>query len=146
MSLKAWKVLGIAACIVALANAGVAGAMGGCTACLDTTTGGCAHMACFYTFHAVALLQVLGAIAIAGVAFVKCKVGRRWLAAACIAAQALTVICMYTPVGGLCANAEMSCHTTALAVTVLAVVICVACIVAIALADPKRAQMPKRGL
>lgn len=146
MSLRAWKLLGIAACVLALANAVVAGAMGGCTACLDTTTGGCAHMACYYTFRAVTLVQVLGALAILGVAFVKCKVGRRWLAATCIVAQALTVICMYTPVGGLCANAEMTCHATATVVTVLAVAMCIACIVAIALADPHRAQLPKRGL
>lgn len=103
-------------------------------------------MACYHTFHGVVLLQVVAAFAVLGVAFVKCKVGRRWLAATCIVAQVLTLVSMYTPVGGLCANASMSCHTTAIVVTALAVAACAVCVVAIALADPKRAERPARGL
>lgn len=146
MSLGKWKAFGVALACLAAVAAGVAAFKGGCPACIETVTGGCAHMKCFYAFHAVCLVEALAAAAALGLAFVKCKIGRRWLAAVCILAQACALAAMYTPLGGLCASSEMVCHSTAAIVDVLALVLCVGCIIAMVFADPARANRPKRGL
>ena len=136
----------MAAAVVIAAAAVVAIAMGGCTKTIETAGGGQVPMKCHWTMIAVALVEVMGAFSALGLAFVKCKIGRRWLAVGGMLAQVLAVAVLYGPFMGLCGDAIMHCHTTAMVVAVLAAVAAVLCLVAAALADPKRAEMPKRGL
>ena len=145
MSLKAFKVLGVAGAVVAAAAALVAVVSGGCTSCIETVSGACVPMKCHWAMIAVALIEVIAASDFLGLAFVKCKIGRRWLAAACALCQVLAVACLYGLIG-LCGAVEMHCHATALAVSILAAISVVLCIVAAAKADPNAANMPKRGL
>lgn len=145
MSLKAFKILGVAGAVVAATAALVAAFSGGCTSCIETASGVCVPMKCHWAMIAVTLIEVVAAFDFLGLAFVKCKIGRRWLAAACALCQVLAVVCLYGLIG-LCGAAEMHCHATALAVSVLAAISVVLCIVAAAKADPKAASLPKRGL
>lgn len=146
MKMSAYRVLGVAAAVVIAAAAVVAIAMGGCTKPIETAAGGQVPMKCHWTMIAVALVEVVGAFSALGLAFVKCKIGRRWLAVGGMLAQVLAVAALYGPFMGLCGDATMHCHTTAMVVAVLAAVAVVLCLVAAALADPKRAEMPKRRL
>lgn len=145
MSLKAFKILGGAGAIVAVAAALVAVFSGGCPSCIETASGACVPMKCHWAMIAVALIEVIAAFDYLGLAFVKCKIGRRWLAAACALCQVLAVVCLYGLIG-LCGADEMHCHATALAVSILAAISVVLCIVAAVKADPKAANLPKRGL
>ena len=145
MSLKAFKVLGNVGAAVAVAAALVAVVSGGCPSCVETASGACVPMKCHWAMIAAALIEAIAAFVFLGLAFVKCKIGRRWLAAACALCQACAVACMYGLIG-LCGAAEMHCHATALAVSVLAAISVVLCIVAAAKADPNAANLPKRGL
>ena len=145
MSLKAFKILGGAGAIVAVAAALVAVFSGGCPSCIETASGACVPMQCHWAMIAVALIEVIAAFDYLGLAFVKCKIGRRWLAAACALCQVLAVVCLYGLIG-LCGADEMHCHATALAVSILAPISVVLCIVAAVKADPKAANLPKRGL
>lgn len=142
----AYKALGVVTAIVIAAAAVVAWAMGGCTTPIETAAGGQVPMKCHWTMIAVVMVEAMGAFSALGLAFVKCKVGRRWLACGGVLAQALTLLALHTSLMGLCGDTTMHCHTTTLAVTVVAVVAVVLCVVAAALADPKRAELPKRGL
>lgn len=146
MKLGAYRAFGVATAVVIAIGALVAWAMGGCTAQIETAAGGQVPMKCHWTMIAVTLVEAMGAFSALGLAFVKCKVGRRWLACGGLIAQALALVALHTPLMGLCGDASMHCHETALVVTVLAVVAAVLCIVAAALADPKRADLPKRGI
>lgn len=145
MSLKAFKILGVVGALVAAAAALVAAISGGCTSCVEMASGACSPMKCHWAMIAAALIEALAAFDFLGLAFVKCKIGRRWLAAGCALAQALAVACMYGFIG-LCGGAEMHCHATATAVSVLAAVSVVLCVIAAVKADPKAANLPKRGL
>ncbi len=145
MSLKAFKILGIAGALVAAAAALVAAISGGCSSCVEMASGACSPMKCHWAMTAAALIEALAAFDFLGLAFVKCKIGRRWLAAGCALAQVLAVACMYGFIG-LCGNAEMHCHATATGVTALAAVSVALCIVAAIKADPNATSLPKRGL
>ena len=146
MNKGTWKIVGIVLAVLSAAVAVVAFVMGGCTACVETAAGGCVPMKCHWTFCAVEGFAVLGTVALLGLAFTGCKVGRRWLAFGGFAAQALVLAALHTGLMGLCGDVAMHCHVTAVPCTVLAVVVAVGCVVLFALADPKRAQLPKRGL
>ena len=146
MNKSTWKIVGIVLAVLSAAVAVVSLAMGGCTACVETAAGGCVPMKCHWTFRAVAGFAALGTVALLGLAFTGCKVGRRWLAFGGFAAQALVLVALHTGMMGLCGDATMHCHVTAVPCTVLAVVAAVGCVVLFVLADPKRAQLPKRGL
>ncbi len=145
MSLKAFKILGVMGALVAAAAALVAIVSGGCESCVETAAGSCMPMKCHWSMIAAALIEALAAFDFLGLAFVKCKIGRRWLAAGCALGQVLAVACMYAFIG-LCGGSEMHCHTTAAAVSCLAAVSVILCIVAAAKADPNVANLPKRGL
>lgn len=146
MSLTTWKVLGGALAAVCLIAAAACLVVGGCDACVQTADGGCVPMKCHYAVRAAALVEAMAALSCAALCFVKCKVGRRWLAVSGIAGQALALVVLYTPYVGICANAAMKCHLTAHAVAVCAGIVAVGCCVALAKADPTLAALPKRGL
>lgn len=147
MKTGTWRVLAAVATAAGLAAAVAAAAMGGCDACAATTsTGACVPMTCHWTMRAAVLLEALAAVATAGLAFVRCKAGRRWLAAVGFLAQSSVLAAFYTPLMGLCGNAQMHCHATATVCTVLAAVAMIACVVAAVQADPDKADLPKRGL
>lgn len=141
-----WRVLVVAGVIVAAAAAVVAGVMGGCSTCLETTSESCSAMTCVWTFHAVIPLEVVAAYAFAGLVPVRHTMGRRWLAGVTALVQVAVVVTIYTPLIGLCGNAAMWCHTTATVVTCLVVVMLVLCVVAMVKADPNPDPKPKRGI
>lgn len=146
MKLGAYRALGVLTAVVIAAAAAVAWAMGGCTAQIETAAGGQVPMKCHWTMIAVVMIEALGAFMALGLALVTCKTGRRWLACGGLVAQVLVLVALHTSLMGLCGDTTMHCHTTALVVTVIAVVAAVLCAVAAALADPKRSELPKRGL
>lgn len=146
MNKSTWKIVGIVLAVLSAAVAVVAVASGGCTGLIETAAGGQVPMKCHWTFRAVCGFGVLGTLALLGLAFTGCKVGRRWLAMGGFVAQALAIAAMRTSWMGLCGDAAMHCHVTALPCTVLAAVAALGCVVMFCLADPKRAQLPKRGL
>lgn len=146
MELGKYRVLGVVCAVVIAAAAVAAQAMGGCSADIETAAGAHVPMKCHWTMIAVCLVEIMGAFSALGLAFVKCKVGRRWLAVGGILAQAFVFAALYSPLMGLCGDTSMHCHSTATVVAVIAAVATVLCVVAIALADPKRASLPKRGI
>lgn len=146
MKLSTYRILGVVAAVLLGAAAVLAWAMGGCTAPIETAAGGQVPMKCHWTLVAATLIAALGAFSALGLAFVKCKVGRRWLAAGGVIAQVLVLAVLYTPLMGLCGDVSMRCHVTAAAVAAAGAAGAVLCIVAAVLADPKRAELPKRGL
>lgn len=146
MKLSAYRVLGVATAAVCVVAVCLAWFLGGCTGAVETAAGGTVPMKCHWTIIAVFLIEVMAAFSTLGLAFVKCKIGRRWLACSGVLAQALVLIALYSPLMGLCGDATMHCHLSANVLAVAAAVAIVLCVVAAALADPKRADMPKRGL
>ena len=146
MKIHTWRLFAGAGVVLGAAAALAAFLIGGCDACVETVGGTCLPMKCNYTLNAVLLCEVLGAFSFAGLGLVRCKIGRRWLACTTLLSQVLVMIALWTPFMGICADSAMKCHTTAMIVSVLGCVICVLCIVAVALADPKRADLPKRGI
>ncbi|WP_449314513.1 DUF4418 family protein [Rubneribacter sp.] len=146
MTATAWRAMSLVATTLAAAAALAAGVSSGCAACVETAAGACVPMKCHYTFVAVCLVEALGAFGTLGLVFVKCKMGRRWLAAVGLAAHAAALALMRTGLMGLCGDTSMHCHETALLCTALAAAGALACAVLIALADPRRATLPKRGI
>ena len=145
MKLETWRIVAAVCGVLAVAAAVAGLVMGPCThgiACGDAVV----PTRCTWAVRSAVLLQLVGAAAVFGLVPVKCKVGRRWLSGMGIGCQVLAVLCLYTPLVGVCAGADMACRPTALVMTVLGGAVVVMCAVMAALADPKRAQMPKRSL
>lgn len=114
-------ILATVAVALSLAMVLVAVVKGGCAACLTTDSGACVPMTCHWTFRTVALLGIVAVVVSVGWVLVREARSRRFLAFVDILVAALVAIACYTPVMGLCARPEMSCHTTACIVASLCV-------------------------
>lgn len=146
MKKTTWKIVAAIGIVASAVACGIALAMGGCDACVETVSGACVPMKCHWTFHAVAAFEALSAYLLLGLVFVACKMGRRWLAVGSLLCQLATFVFLYTPVAGLCAKADMACRATATACTPFAAIAIVVALIALWFADPKKGQLPKRGL
>ena len=146
MGKSAWSIVCVVAAVVMAAIAGVSAWLGGCPGMLELASGNSVPMKCHWAFVADTFVAAIGIV----VAFVgmmcKDKMGRRAIAVSYIAC-AIVAACMPTSVAiGICAMPEMHCHTTALAVWVLAAIAAVVGIVQLVKSDPAAASMPKRQL
>ena len=146
MTKKAWLAISIIAAIVMAAISAASAFMGGCDALLELANGNSMPMKCHWTFVACTFIGLIGVvIALAGITC-KGKFGRRVTGIDYIAC-ALVIACMPAPFGiGLCANAEMPCHTTALVVWALCVIAVVIGVIDIVKCKPKSEELPKRSL
>lgn len=146
MGKRAWMILaalGVAAMVAVVA---VSTFMGGCAKPVETAAGGTVPMKCHWTFIATTFIGIVGMVtALLGLAG-STKEGRRFAGIASVAVAAAVVL-LTTPVGiGLCANADMHCHQTALALRITAGIALVVGIVQAVKADPQGAELPKMKL
>lgn len=143
---RTWRIIigAVAACFAAALLA--ATVLGGCPGQIETAAGGMVPMKCHGTFAAVSFAAAVGLACAAAALLCRTKEGRRMGAFACLAC-AFGVVLPASPFGiGLCANAAMPCHATALAVWIAAGAAIVLAVVALAKADPVGAALPKMKL
>ncbi|MDO5111128.1 MAG: DUF4418 family protein [Clostridia bacterium] len=82
-----------------------------CAKMLTLESGSEVHMKCFYTGQAAAAVAVI-LLAVAIIAFLAKQDHRKIMAISAVGAVVLFLL--FTGLIGVCANAEMPCHTTAL--------------------------------
>ena len=146
MNATAWKIVSAIEVIVLLALTIWAAVSGGCSTQLELANGNSMPMKCFWTFKAAPFAGAIGVVTALLALFAKTCEGRRFTS---IASAFAAIVAMVLPTSfaiGLCANAEMHCHTTALGVWVLGAIAIVLAIVQIAKADPEAAERPKMTL
>ena len=146
MKKQAWMILSALALVGMIAVVGASTLMGGCTSTIETAAGGTVPMKCHWTFIATKFIGIIGIVSCILALANSTKEGRR-TAAVVTAVTALVIILVTSPVGiGLCANADMHCHQTALVVWIASGVSLVAAAVQAIKADPAAAERPKMKL
>lgn len=146
MSKTAWTVVGIVEVVAAIAIVAIAAAMGGCDHTLETTSGGTCFMKCHWTFVAVSIFGIAG-IASSVLALVgKTAEGRRFAAIGVIVVAVLAIFATLDAGIGLCGNATMHCHQTALGVRIASVAAAICAIIQLVKADPNAVNIPKMKL
>ena len=146
MSKTAWTVVGIVEIIATAAVVLVAMLMSGCAHTLETTSGGTCFMKCHWTFVAISIAGIAG-VASALLALVgKTAEGRRFAAIGVIVVAAIAFFFTTDAGIGLCGNAAMHCHQTALGVWIASAAAIVCAIIQLAKADPEKANIPKMKL
>lgn len=146
MAQRTWRiVIGVvAACFAAALLA--ATVLGGCPGQIETAAGGTVPMKCHGTFAAVSFAAAVGLVCAVATLLCRTEEGRRMGAFACLACT-FGVVLPTSPFGiGLCANAAMPCHATALAVWIVAGAALVLAVVALAKANPAADALPKMKL
>lgn len=146
MSKTAWTVVGIVEVVAAIAIVAIAAAMGGCDHTLETTSGGTCFMKCHWTFVAVSIFGIAG-IASSVLALVgKTAEGRRFAAIGVIVVAVLAIFATLDAGIGLCGNAAMHCHQTALGVRIASVAAATCAIIQLVKADLDAVNIPKMKL
>ena len=146
MSRTTWTIVGVIEAIAAIAIIAVAAIMGGCDHTLETTSGGTCFMKCHWTFVAVSIFGIAG-IASSVLALVgKTAEGRRFAAIGVIVVAVLAIFATLDAGIGLCGNAAMHCHQTALGVRIASVAAAICAIIQLVKADPNAANIPKMKL
>ncbi len=120
--------------------------MGGCANMIQTAAGGSVEMKCHWTFIATTIIGVVGLIGTLMVLVAKATEGRR-IASLMVMVIIAAIVFITSPFGiGLCANADMRCHDTALYLWIVStigfIVACIQCI----RANPDTASDPKMKL
>lgn len=146
MSKAAWTVVGIVEIIATAAVVLVATLMGGCDHTLETTSGGTCFMKCHWTFVAISIAGIAGIVGALLALIGKTTEGRRFAAIEVIVVAAISVFFTTDAGIGLCGNAAMHCHQTALGVWIASAVAIVCAIVQIVKANPDEANIPKMKL
>ncbi len=142
MNDKAWKICSWIAFVLLVAISAVATAIGGCDKQVETAAGGQMPMKCHWAMIAVALIAWPGLFSNIAATYSKESLVRR-IATFGHAASALMILAdLYYSIG-ICASAEMQCHMSALAITILCAITVVLDIVLIILAKPKDDNEPK---
>lgn len=146
MSKTTWTILGIIETIACIAIIAVAAIMGGCDHTLETTSGGTCFMKCHWTFVAVSIFGIAG-IASSVLALVgKTAEGRRFAAIGVIVVAVLAIFATLDAGIGLCGNAAMHCHQTALGARIASVAAAICAIIQLVKADPNAVNIPKMKL
>ncbi len=103
-------------------------------------------MKCHWTFVATSFVGIIGIVTSLLALIDSTKEGRR-TAAIATAVSAIVIILLTSPLGiGLCGNADMHCHQTALVVWIASGASLVIAIIQTVKADPNAATLPKMGL
>lgn len=131
------------ACMAAVAAASAL--MGGCDKLIECTSESF-PMRCHWAFVACAAVGALGAVSSACALAAKGTEARRMAAAGTLAAAAACFLLLSSAGIGLCQNAEMACHQTALVVRICAGAATLAALVQIVKADDNKEALPKMKL
>ena len=146
MSKTAWTVVGIVEIIATAAVVAIAALMGGCNHTLETTSGGTCFMKCHWTFVAISIAGIAGIVNALLALIGKTTEGRRFAAIGVIVIAAISFFFTMDAGIGLCGNAAMHCHQTALGVWIASAVAVVCAIIQLAKANPEEANIPKMKL
>lgn len=145
MSKQARIVLFAIPLICMAAVAGASALMGGCDKLIECTTGSF-PMRCHWAFVACAVIGGMGLVSSACALVAKGAEARRVGAVCTLAAAAACFLCLSSAGIGLCQNADMACHQTALVVRICAGAAALAALVQIAKADDNKEALPKMKL
>lgn len=146
MNKTAWAVLGAIATVASAAVVIASFAMGGCDHMLETTSGGNCYMKCHWAFVAAGFTGIAAVASSVLAVLGKTAEGRRGAAVATIVVAAIVIV-FTTDLGiGLCGNAAMHCHQTALVVRIAAAIAIVCAVAQIAGANPEKVNAPKMKL
>lgn len=140
-----WKALSIVACLCMLAAAVACVHMGGCDRQLITTEGGTCYMRCYWCFRASSVLAAVGALSCLVQALMFEARARRGLACVSALVAVGVILLNATPVIGVCGDASMICHQTALVVNILCAICIVLCLIGI-VRPVHGEEKPKMGL
>lgn len=137
MNTTVWKVLSAIELVAMIALTAWAVVSGGCTTQVELASGMSTPMKCFWCFRAVTFVGIIGVAASAIALFAKTTGARRSGAALSALAATMAMLLPSSMGIGLCTDATMHCHTTALGVWVIGAVAIVIAIVQIAKAEPQ---------
>ncbi|MEE8721581.1 MAG: hypothetical protein SOI38_01135 [Eggerthellaceae bacterium] len=144
MSKKSWTItLALATAFFGVATL-VSFVMGGCSTCIETTSGACVPMHCHYAFIASGFICIAGAVASAVNLPGFGASAHRALAAVELSCAALCAGAIGAI--GICSSASMHCHQTLHVVLSLLAAAAVVAVVQLAKANPKDAAKPKMRL
>lgn len=130
-----WRILCIVNAILFIGAIIVSAVMGGCDTLVQTASGGEMPMKCHWTFTATKFIGVIGVIASVAMTGFYEKYARRQVSVVNIV-TIIVMAALTTPFGiGLCAKAEMHCHTTQLALLGILAVILVLSVIMIIKAE-----------
>lgn len=146
MSRTTWTIVGVIEAIAAIAIIAVAAIMGGCDHTLETTSGGTCFMKCHWTFVAVSIAGIAGIAGSLLALLGKTTEGRRFAAIEVLVIAALAIFFTFDAGIGLCGNAAMHCHQTALGVRIASAIMAICAIVQLVKANPDAASIPKMKL
>lgn len=146
MSKTVWIIIGVIEAVAAIAIVAISEIMGGCDHVLETTSGGTCFMKCHWTFIATAILGVAGIISSILALIGKSTEGRRFAAIMVLVIAALVIFATTNAGIGLCGNATMHCHQTALGVRIASVVAAICSIIQLVKANPEATIIPKMKL
>lgn len=146
MSKTTWTIIGIIETIACIAIIAVAAIMGGCDHTLETTSGGTCFMKCHWTFVAVSIAGIAGIAGSILALLGKTTEGRRFAAIEVLVIAALAIFFTFDAGIGLCGNAAMHCHQTALGVRIASAIMAICAIVQLVKANPDAANIPKMKL
>lgn len=145
MNRTLWKTVSIATCVLALVAMIVSIVLGGCSKQLETTTGGVCYMKCYWCFRASALVLCVPVVISCVQAFLQEMSSRRICSVTVAITSLVAILFNATPIIGICGKSGMYCHTTALIVNILCVLVIILAIVAFVAAKPKD-KKPKMSL
>ncbi len=146
MGKGAWTIMCVIGAVVMAGVSIVSSVMGGCDSMVELASGNSTFMKCHWTFVADTYIGGLGVVVALMGATCKDQSGRR-MAGLVLVATALAAACMPAWFAiGLCADASMHCHATAMAVWALCAVAAIIGIVQIAKSRPAAVAGPKRSV
>lgn len=131
------------ACMAAVVGASLL--MGGCDKLIECASGSF-PMRCHWTFVACSIVGLLGLVSSTCALVAKGREARLMTAAGTFTAAAACLLCLSSAGIGLCQNAEMACHQTALVVRMLAGCAGAAALVQMVKAGDNGEQLPKLKL
>ena len=121
--------------------------IGGCGMTITTAEGGTTPMRCHWTFLVVPAIGLAGLVMALCATLAKTTEGRRFsLLGVMLTALLAAYTCSSLGIG-VCSGSDCTtCQTSGMWVEILGIVSALLAIVMLFLANPKTAQMPKRGL
>lgn len=147
MKNNVWRIVATITAICMLAIVAVAYFLGPCTGLIERADGGNpVNMKCHWSFIAMTIMGVAGAIIGILAAIANTKEGRR-LTAGALATTFIGLIVVLSPAGiGTCAASTMMCVGHSYIIFGIAAVGTIVSLAMIAKADPAQADLPKMDL
>ena len=142
MNDKVWKACCCISFLLLIVAAFVSMIIGGCNKQVETAAGGQMPMKCHWAMAAVILIIMPGLVSNIAATYSKETTTRRIAICGHIMSVLMVLADLYYQIG-ICASAEMQCHTSALIITILCIVAIILDIVLIVMAKPKSEAEPK---